>query len=131
MFCFQEGKRPLTADTYKRLKKNKHLLIKAIKWTENIFIEIQNKNILIETDLENIESKPTPSEKKVALIDAIMKRSEEDLQILKQIFERAKQENVAQLLYEGISFYTTNLKIIDNYNVIAGLWLLSSCSKYI
>ena len=24
LFCFQEGKRSLTADTYKRLKKNKH-----------------------------------------------------------------------------------------------------------
>ena len=95
------GKRPLTQKTYKRLKRNKRLLILTIKWTKYVSNEVQKRNILTKTDLDNIVYRRTPSEKKAALLDAIMRRSEEDLETLKQILEKAKQETAAKLLYEG------------------------------
>ena len=57
--------------------------------------------VLANADYECMESKTTPLGKKAFLIDALMRRSNEDFEMFKQALVQAEQEDIAEILSTG------------------------------
>ena len=66
-----------------------------------LYVKLKSADILNDTDYERIESKEDFRDKKTELIQAIMRRSEDDVRRLRKIFQQLEQYTAAKILSGG------------------------------
>ena len=116
------GKRPLSSHNYDRLKQNKRRLIEEIRWSDILFKSLKDMGVFASADYTCMESKLSSFEKKAVLIDALMRRSEEDFEMFQQALVQQGQENIAQILSRGV-FTNDHLILVLWSECIIGLTL--------
>ena len=141
ILCHSQGPQILSSESYERLQRTNQILVQKIVWSEMLYVKLKSADILNETDYERIESKDNFRDKKTELIQAIMRRSEDDVRRLREIFQQLEQNTMAKILSGGkdvkriatVLFINSTDKIVPvSCHETQNLWVLQKyylCSQ--